>query len=70
MHAGGSQRYASAKAWDAYCVKGNHVEWSGSEVGPLATVVVSAAARVAARTGSAGSLRLIELGCGTSGGRV
>ena len=67
MHAGSAQRYASAKAWDAYCVGGNHVEWSGAEVGPLATTVVAAAGRVAARTGSAGPLRLVELGCGTSG---
>lgn len=68
MHAGSAQRYASAKAWDAYCVEGNHVEWSGAEVGPLAFTVVAAAARVAARIGAAGGpLRLVELGCGTSG---
>ena len=63
MHSGGAKRYATAESWNSFNESGRRVEWSGREIGPLASIVVGAAKRVAARTNvPLESLHLLETG--------
>ena len=71
MHSCGQNRYASAANWDSFHQKKNgdlRVEWSGGDLRPLVSAVKAASTRAATRLQlPRDNLRLLELGCGTSG---